>query len=301
MEFGKLPDISGIDLGLPPDHGGTGKVLGGSRAMQPRVYVGAPVWADEGFPGKIYPPKAKGRDFVKHYGKQFNSIELNATHYRVPDPDTIRKWAGEVPEGFRFCPKIHQSISHAGSLTHMIPHMKDLMLSLDLFGNRLGMPFLQLPPQFHTGRLDELLTFLDEVLVKELAIELRHESWFVEEAPMRQLCNYLYKNNLCLNITDVAGRRDVLHQRLTCKKAFIRFVANDLHPTDFERMQQWAQRLHTWIGMGLEEVYFFVHTPTKSLTPELAIYFIREFNRLTGLKLTPPKIMEQSSEPQTLF
>jgi len=68
--------------------------------------------------------------------------------------------------------------------------------------------------------------------------------------------NYFYKNNLTLLLTDTAGRRDVLHQRLTSKTAFIRFVANDLHATDYKRMDEWITRLKNWIDNGLEEIYF---------------------------------------------
>ncbi len=301
MDFGKLGNIEGVDFTLPPDHAGVGKVLGGTKAAHVKVYVGAPVWADEGFVGKIYPAKAKSKDYVKYYGAQFNSIELNSSHYRVPDEDTIHKWTGMVPGGFRFSPKIHQGISHAPALIPVIPQMTDLLKQLALFREHLGMSFMQLPPHFGTSRLDELLTFLDAVMARHMALELRHESWFKDCDEMKHLCNYLYKNKLCLNITDVAGRRDVLHQRLTCKTAFIRFTANDLHPTDFTRMDAWVQRLATWIELGLEELYFFIHTPTKGLTPELAIYFIREFNKRTGLKLEAPKLLATQQEPGTLF
>lgn len=301
MDFGKLPNVDGIDFTLPADHAGVDKVLGGTRAQHVRVYVGAPVWADEGFPGKIYPVKAKSKDYVKHYGRQFNSIELNATHYKVPGEDNINHWTASVPGGFRFSPKVLQDISHAPNLVRMAPAMRDLMDQLSLFKQHLGMCFMQLPPHFGTSRLDELLTFLDAVTVKNMAFELRHESWFTGRDEMKHLCNYLYKNRLCLNITDVAGRRDVLHQRLTCKTAFIRFVANDLHPSDFTRIDAWVERLVEWIGKGLEELYFYLHTPTKSLTPELAIYFIKTLNKAAGLSIEPPKILADHVEEGKLF
>ncbi|MBS1635263.1 MAG: DUF72 domain-containing protein [Bacteroidetes bacterium] len=302
MEFGRLKSVEGIDLTLPRDHPGTEKVLGGKRADNLRVYIGAPVWSDEGFPGTLYPPKARAKDFVKYYGRQYNSIELNATHYRNPEPEAIKRWLAVVPEDFRFCPKVHQEISHAGSLTHMIPQMKSLMLLWETFKPKLGLPFLQLPPQLHHQRADELLTFLDAVMPDNLAIEIRHEGWFEPgNEAMRQVCNYMYRNRYCLVITDVAGRRDVMHMRLTSRKVFIRFQANDLHPSDYIRMDAWVERLAQWLEQGLEELYFFVHNPDKSLIPELSVYFIKAFNRRTGLQIPVPRLYKTEAEPDKLF
>ena len=55
-------------------------------------------------------------------------------------------------------------------------------------------------------------------------------------------------------ITDTAGRRDCVHQRLTTPFAFIRFVGNNLHPTDYSRMDDWVERIQEWFDQGLERV-----------------------------------------------
>lgn len=290
MKFGRLENIDNVDFSFPSIHPGTEKILGGTKNKILNVYVGAPVWNDPGFPGKIYPPKARDKDFVKYYGCQFNTIELNATHYRIPEENTVRKWADAVPAGFKFCPKIHQSISHSSHIHQRIPEINAFYKSVSGFGNKLGTCFLQLPPGFEAKHNDTLFEFIDHCPIRDLAIELRHESWFTDITALNYLCNYLYKNNLSLNITDVAGRRDVLHQRLTNKTAFIRFVANDLHPSDFKRMDDWLERLSMWIQSGLENLYFFIHTPNKSLVPDLAVYFINRLNTINGINVKPPEI-----------
>ncbi len=86
-------------------------------------------------------------------------------------------------------------------------------------------------------------------------------------------------------ISDVAGRRDVLHQRLSNRTAFIRFGANDLHPTDFPRINDWTVLLKKWLSEGLKEAYFFVHTPDTKLCPELVEYFSQKMESKT---VTPP-------------
>ena len=291
MEFGRLQDIESIDFSLPFDHLGIKKILGGKRSENIGAYVGSVVWADENLVKKIYPDRAGSKNYVKYYGKQFNTIELNATHYRVPDKETVKRWTDAVPEGFKFCPKVHESISHTQNITQSVEQAQHFNDTIQAFGNKLGTSFLQLPPTFNTKGLNYLLEFLDVNPIRKLAIELRHESWFEEgNEELKILSNYLYKNNIALVITDVAGRRDVLHQRLTNKTAFIRFVANDLHATDYTRMNEWVQRISEWIQQGLEEFYFFMHSPDKGLTPELAVYFINRINKVAGLKMKAPKI-----------
>jgi len=291
MKFGRLENIDGVDFGLPADHAGIKKVLGGARSEKTEAYVGTVVWADENLARKIYPDKAGSKNFVKYYGRQFNTIELNATHYRVPDRETVKRWAEAVPVDFKFCPKVHESISHTQNISQSIELAQRFNETIQFFGNKLGTSFLQLAPSFNTKGLSYLLDFLDGNPIRKLAIELRHESWFeAGSEELKVLCNYLYKNNISLVITDVAGRRDVLHQRLTNKTAFVRFVANDLHSTDYVRLNEWVQRIHEWILLGLEEFYFFIHSPDKGLTPELAVYFINRLNKVTGLKIKPPKI-----------
>lgn len=301
MKFGQLENIDKVDFTLPLNHSGIEKVLGGTKSKLLNVFVGAPVWTHEEFIGKIYPEKAKAKDFLKYYGEQFNSIELNATHYRVPEESTIKRWMDDVPAGFKFCPKIPQNISHHPNLMKSIPQLFDFHECISNFGNKLGTSFLQLPPTFSTNQLDTLVEFLDNSPISDLAVELRHESWFMNDCKeLNKLSNLLFKSNIALNISDVAGRRDALHQRLTNKTAFIRFSGNNLHPSDFTRMDEWVNCLSSWIELGLENLYFFIHTANKGLVPELTIYFIEALNKAQKLKLNPPVIRGNLGD-DTLF
>ncbi|RZA02049.1 MAG: DUF72 domain-containing protein [Moraxellaceae bacterium] len=115
MEFGKVPasELSRLQFQLPADDPRTELALKMKpRKGSARIGVGAPVWGVKGWEGKVYPLGTDTKDFLHHYSRQFNSIELNTTHYRIPDLETIRRWRAATPEGFRFCPKFPQSISH---------------------------------------------------------------------------------------------------------------------------------------------------------------------------------------------
>jgi hypothetical protein len=100
-------------------------------------------------------------------------------------------------------------------------------------------------------------------------------------------------------ITDVAGRRDVLHMRLTAPVAFIRFVTNRLHPTDYQRADAWVDRIGTWAGKGLREVYIFVHSPEELTSPEMMKYLVGRFNE-RGLASLPVPNLANGGQPGNL-
>jgi len=123
MKFGKASDLSNIDFSLPIDPS-TNKIrldrYGlGTGEGRPQIYIGATGWSMKDWVGTWYPRKTKSADYLKHYGRQFNTIELNTTHYRVPTIEMVQKWYDSVPEDFRFCPKVPQTTSQTTSFLPM--------------------------------------------------------------------------------------------------------------------------------------------------------------------------------------
>ena len=148
MDFGRDTNINTVDFTLTEINPSIKKVLGSKPSKLVKVYTGGVLWSDESFVGTIYPDKAKPKDYAKHYCKQFNTIELNTTHYRIPEKERIQKWQHEAPEGFMFCPKIPQVISHAGNLLTMVSFMNEFNELIKHFQQKMGLCFLQLPPHF---------------------------------------------------------------------------------------------------------------------------------------------------------
>jgi uncharacterized protein YecE (DUF72 family) len=297
MDFGRIEHIDQVDFSLPSDHKGLARVLGGNRAAVPQIHVGGVLWASDSFPGTIYPAKARPADYVKYYTRQFNTIELNATHYKIPTAETLKRWYSASSEGFKFCPKIHQSVSHADHLGDMVAFQIECNQAFGLLQEKLGTVFMQLPPQFSPGRLQELLFFLEAAALPGMAIELRHPAWFLNDGPLNTLCNYLYKKELGLVLTDTPGRRDVLHMRLTNKTAFVRFNGHNNFAGDKARIDAWVEKARTWLEMGLEEFYFFVHTPGQLFMPGLVSYFIDRLGKVCNIHLEPPVFQSREEDP----
>ncbi|GGF05359.1 DUF72 domain-containing protein [Hymenobacter cavernae] len=296
MDFGRLSDLRYVDFRLPTDHPETAAVLARAHAAtpQPRVFVGCPIWTNKAWLGSYFPAGIKDADYLHHYARQFNSIELNTTHYRIPDAPTVRKWRDAVPAGFQFCPKLPQSISHERELYNADDLTTTFCRSISGLDDRLGWAFLQLPPMFGPENLPRLerylLDFPDYV---PLAVELRHPAWFADAGLRESVSAMLEALGKTLVITDVAGRRDVLHMRLTTPVAFIRFNGHGLIPSDYARADAWAERLAVWLGAGLQTAYFFVHQKDIMHSPVWTQYFLAKLNALTGLGITPPRIIPQ--------
>ena len=300
MKFGRVEDLSKVIFQLPADDPANQDVLQKASPEKVNIYIGCPVWGDKGFVGKLYPKKTKNSDYLYYYSRQFNSIELNSMLYRIPPLSTIIKWRETVPEGFKFCPKFPQAISHSKNLSQCKQDLDLFLQTVYEFENCLGMSFLQLPESFHPKQTDELQKLL-ELLPKdfETAVEVRHREWLTNEEHKRTLFQLLQQLNITAVITDTAGRRDAVHQRLTTPRAFIRFTGNNLHPTDYSRIDEWVARITKWVDTGLNSIYFFVHEPEKHFCADIAAYMIKKINTAKPFKIKPPNIMQQ--DQQSLF
>ncbi|MGV3587569.1 MAG: DUF72 domain-containing protein [Adhaeribacter sp.] len=297
MDFGRVDFIQAIRFALPPDALGTARVLkaaGPVTYLKPQVYVGCPTWNNKPWLGSYYPAGAKASDHLAFYSKQFNTIELNTTHYQIPDVATINRWRETVTPNFTFCPKLPQVISHELQLKNSEALTQSFCDSLRGLGEHLGCSFLQLSPIFGPSQLNTLMRYLDNFPRDfPLALELRDEDWFRQYLQTEELWALLEAYNLATVITDVAGRRDVLHMRLTNTTAFVRFVGYGLHPSDYTRIDDWVARLKIWFDLGLQKLYFFIHQQDIQHAPVLISYFLDKLNQACGIALDKPQIIPQ--------
>ncbi len=292
MDFGRAEDLDSVDFTLPEDHPDTLRILQEFKPKrnEPKVYVGCAKWGRKEWVGKIYPEKTAEKDYLKHYAKNYNCIELNAVHYRIPPESWVTKWKSFANADFKFCPKVYQGVSHIQRLKNAERITEIYLDRMNLFGENLGTIFLQLPPNFGPKNFPAVEAYL-KYLPKDkysFAVEFRHPDWFKPSNVVEETYQLLREEGITSVITDAAGRRDVIHQRLTTSLAFIRFVGNSLHPTDYSRIDDWIKRCKRWLDQGLDTLYFFMHHHDERYSPELSTYLIQEMNKVCGLKLQEP-------------
>lgn len=296
MEFGRVDEarLNSIDFSLPPEPVFNKQFLKGKPAGSPRVYTGCAKWGRPEWVGKIYPLKTREKDFLQHYVNHYNSIELNATHYRIWGEAGIKKWAEKANgRDFKFCPKMYQGITHRGSLSGKEFITNEYFRGIVAFGEHLGPVFVQVSDRFSPNRKKELFSFLAS-LPRDLQffLEVRHPAWFAKPGIFAEMLEELTRLNIGLVITDTAGRRDCAHMHLTVPKVFIRYVGNSLHPSDYTRTDVWVQRMKYWIKNGVEELYFFMHMHDEATSPELTVYLVDKMNKEMGLRLPKPVFID---------
>ncbi len=305
MDFGKVPveELLNIDFSLPKEPAFNKTVLPGKPVKSPKVYIGCAKWGRTEWVGKIYPPRAKEKDFLDHYVHHYNSIELNATHYKVYGEAGIKKWTAKAAgKDFKFCPKMYQGITHRGSLKGKNFITNEFFRGIVAFEEYLGPIFIQVSETFSPKRKEELFEFL-QTMPSDLQffMEVRHPDWFKKPEITQELFTRLKEMNIGAVITDTSGRRDCAHMYLTLPKVFIRYVGNSLHDTDYIRIDEWVGRMKYWLKNGLEELYFFMHMHDEATSPELTIYLVDKMNKELGLNLVKPKFIGDEGKQKGLF
>ena len=281
-----------INFTIPPDHPDTAKVLKlhSSKSNDLEVYVGCAKWNKTDL--KNFFPKGV-KDELAYYSSQFNCIELNATFYRLFPPATFDKWYATVPEDFRFFPKLEKLISHIRRLKDVKEIVEHNVANMSHLREKLGMPFLQMNDNFGPKDFNCVVAFVENWTYEvPLAMEFRHTDWYNDKEVSSKLYELLETHCVTNVLVDTAGRRDLMHMRLTTPTAFVRWVGANEPESDRSRLDEWIGRISKWKRAGLQKLFFFVHQNDEQESPALAAHFIERLNNKIGTALPIPRILE---------
>ncbi|MBO6517785.1 MAG: DUF72 domain-containing protein [Bacteroidia bacterium] len=295
MKFGKVDNPGELDLALPADHSETRRVLalGARENDKPAIHIGCAKWNKADL--KNFYPRGTGNKELEYYSTQFNCIELNAFFYRIFPPSTVEKWYERSEADFVFFPKVPQLISQFKRLVDCEAELDDYLHSISYFKEKLGTCFLQMHPTFKPDKFDQLAKFV-ETWPKDvkLSVELRHTDWYNDVSTANQLYHLLEENGVSNTITDTAGRRDLMHMRLTSPSCFVRYTGAN-HTSDYDRLDDWFDRIKIWSDQGIEEINFFVHQNMEVESPLLSAHLIKRLNSELGYQLTVPNVLGQQN------
>jgi uncharacterized protein YecE (DUF72 family) len=120
---------------------------------------------------------------LARYAGLFNAAEINSCFYRPHRFLTYERWAGSVPEDFRFAVKLPKVITHEARLVGAVPALERFLSETSGLGTKLGPILVQLPPSL---AFDEAVgtTFFTELRNRfngDVVFEPRHESWFTAD------------------------------------------------------------------------------------------------------------------------
>lgn len=156
------------------------------------IRVGIAGWDYPDWNGVVYPqPRPRGFDPLSFVSEIFDTVEVNATFYRIPAPSAAASWVRRTASrpNFRFTVKLPRSFTHAGV---RVPGTVDPTTNLDedearfraaiaplLGADRLGAILVQFPQSFHAMPHERMVleAILDRFSGLPLVAELRHAGW----------------------------------------------------------------------------------------------------------------------------
>jgi uncharacterized protein YecE (DUF72 family) len=258
--------------------------------------IGCSGWSYKDWAGIFYPKGLAAKDYLSHYSKVFNCVEIDSSFYRIPNAFMISQWRNNTPPGFVFSPKLPKKITHEKKLVDSESTLIYFYSVVSKLKDKLGPIAIQLPPSIKLTTHQKVLKDFISQLSPEFkhAIEFRHKSWFTPETYA-----LLRKNNIAM----VWSLNQYLETppEVTADFVYLRMVG-DRELTEFtgvqkdrsEDMKRWASAVKDNAGK-FESGYIFFNNHFAGFSPESA----NEFRRLLGLMEVDYKV--QGTQQQTLF
>ena len=228
----------------------------GSRMPERSIYIGTSGWTYGDWQGRFYPPDITGTERLDYYVRHFDTVELNASFYRVPTEPMAASWNRRLPAGFHMVLKGSRLITHRRKIA-------DVDEPLDFFLNRvlpietLKVILWQLPPSLHLDldRLGNFLKFLKKYKKVRHAFEFRHASWWCGEAFEMltkydmAFCHADYLKKVSENIPDDMPFHYVRFHGIGAQRYSGDYPARML--------KEWAARIKRWKRLKRDAYLFF--------------------------------------------
>jgi uncharacterized protein YecE (DUF72 family) len=236
-----------------------------------RVRIGCSGWSYQDWRGGLYPDGLAQRRWLERYAEVFDTVEVNATFYRLPRESTVRAWVEQVPGDFLFAVKASRYLTHMKRLRDIADGVARFWEPLEPLrsGRRLGPVLWQLPESFR--RDDDLLAAaLEELPRARHCFEFRHPSWFAGQ--VREL---LEERGASLAIGD-DGRRPLPAARPAGRLAYLRLHYGHRgragNYSDAE-LDGWRRRVAGW--RSRHEVFVYLNNDWNGYAPANARYLAR--------------------------
>lgn len=217
------------------------------------IHVGTSGWHYDHWRGPFYPEALAKEEFLTHYARRFQTVEVNNTFYQLPREKTLVQWRQAVPREFVFAVKASRYITHMKKLKDPQEPVSNFMERVAALEDKLGPVLFQLPPRwrFNGERLHSFLEALPDG--HRYVFEFRDHSWFNDRA-----YEALARHNAAFCIYHLAGE-------LSPKEVTADFVYVRLHgPAGSyqgqyrtEDLAGWAGAFSTWARQGKDVYCYF--------------------------------------------
>ena len=164
--------------------------------------IGTSGWNYAHWRGVLYPPGLSATHWLEHYVREFSTVEVNYSFYRLPDEGTFDHWRDQAPQGFIFAVKANRYLTHVKRLKDCAEPLGRFLERARRLETHLGPILYQLPPRWKAD--PARLAAFGDLLPRDLVhvFEFRDDRWFTE--PVRRV---LEERALAFCIHDMAGMR----------------------------------------------------------------------------------------------
>jgi uncharacterized protein YecE (DUF72 family) len=100
--------------------------------------LGTSSFTADGWEKTFYPKGMQARDYLSYYATQFDTLEIDATFYRIPAESTVKGWNAKTPANFLFALKAPQEITHERVLVDTEPILQEFLRVTDHLGEKRG-------------------------------------------------------------------------------------------------------------------------------------------------------------------
>jgi uncharacterized protein YecE (DUF72 family) len=219
----------------------------------PETRIGCSGWNYPHWREIFYPRGVPASRWLEHYASSFDTVEVNATFYRLPTEAATRRWAEATPGPFVFTVKASRYLTHVKRLRGLGQGVALLFERIDplVEAGKLGPILWQLPERFHRDD-DRLAAALAALPAGRHCFEFRHPSWFVPEVE-----ELLRAHGTALVIGDHPERPFQTLTRTT-DWMFARLHLGRGRDGNYTPAQlgTWAERVREWREQGDVYVYF---------------------------------------------
>jgi len=219
------------------------------------VRVGCSGWQYRDWRSRVYPAELPMKMWFAYYAEQFDTVELNATFYRLPTEVTFDRWATAAPPGFLYALKLGSFGTHRMKLSDATSWLPNHVERARRLGAALGPTLVQLPPRWkrNAARLDEFLAAAPADV--RWAVEVRDPSWLHDE-----VYDVLRHHHAALCIHDLLADHPWTR---TAGWTYLRFHGPDATSEKYQgrygaaRLGRVAGKLDAWLDEGTDVYAYF--------------------------------------------
>jgi uncharacterized protein YecE (DUF72 family) len=229
--------------------------------MRPRV--GTSGWSYPSWRGTCYPPGLPPGRWYDHVLSLLDTVEVNASFYRLPRPGVFAGWAARTPPGVLIAVKASRYLTHVRRLRDPAEPVQRLLGRAGELGRALGPVLVQLPPDFRADPPLLAATLRCFPPGVRVAVEPRHPSWWSPE------CRSVLESAGAALVWADRRSRPVAPLWRTADFGYLRLHEGSARPWPHygpAALRAWARRLAE-VFPGEEDVFVYFNNDPNAAAP----------------------------------